>query len=87
MRPADTTPEAWQVFLDSQRRMSPGEKLARVFEHSAFVRSLIMAGLRRRHPDATEPELFLHFARQTLGDELFVKVYGDARDESVSFAH
>jgi hypothetical protein len=87
MRPADTSPEAWEVFLDIQRRMSPGEKLARVFEHSAFVRSLIMAGIRRRHPGATEQEVFLRFARQTLGEELFLKVYGNANDESLSLAH
>jgi hypothetical protein len=84
MRPADTSPEAWEVFLDLQRRMSPGEKLARVFEHSAFVRSLMMAGIRRRHPGASEHEVFLRFARQTLGDDLFTRVY---RDESLSIAH
>ena len=77
MRPADTSPEAWQVFLDIQRRMSPGEKLARVFEHSAFVRSLVMAGIRRRHPNASDREVFLLFARQTLGDDLFRNVYGN----------
>jgi hypothetical protein len=84
MRPADTSPEAWEVLLDVHRRMPPGEKLARVFEHSAFVRSLMMAGIRRRHPDASEREVFLRFARQTLGDDLFMRVYGD---ESVSIAH
>jgi len=77
MRPADTTPEAWEVFLDIQRRMTPGQKLVRVFEHSAFVRSLIFAGIRRRRPDASEREIFLQFAHQTLGDDLFTRVYGN----------
>jgi len=76
MRPADTSPEAWNVYLDANRRMPPGDKLARVFEHSAFVRSLTMAGIRSRHPGATEREVFLRFARQTLGAELFRRVYG-----------
>jgi hypothetical protein len=66
--------------------MTPGEKLARVFEHSAFARSLLMAGIRRRNPNATEREVFLRFARQTLGSELFIRVYGDSlpHDEPIS---
>jgi hypothetical protein len=84
MRPRDTSPEAWEVFLEANRRMSPAEKLTRVFEHSAFVRSLMMAGIRRRHPEASDREVFLRFARQTLGQELFARVYGD---ELVSTAH
>jgi hypothetical protein len=82
MCPADTSPEAWKVFLDIQRRMTPGEKLARVFEHSDFVRSLTMAGIRRRHPGSSEREVFLRFARQTLGEELFGRVYGDSLSDN-----
>jgi hypothetical protein len=77
MCPSDTSPEAWQVFLEIQRRMSPGQRMARAIEHSNFVRSLIKAGIRRRHPEATEREVFLRFAQQTLGDELFRRAYGD----------
>jgi hypothetical protein len=32
MRPADTSPEAWKVFLDLQRKMSPSEKHKAVAE-------------------------------------------------------
>ena len=78
MCPKDTSPEAWKVFLEIQRRMTPGEKLARVLEHSEFARSLVIAGLRRRHPEASEREIFLMFARQKLGPELFEKVYGES---------
>jgi hypothetical protein len=58
--------------------MTPGQKLARVFERSASAKSLVKAGIRRRHPNATEEEVFLRFAREMLGTELFVKVYGDS---------
>ncbi len=78
MRPADTSPEAWQVLLDLERRMTPGQKLASVLEHSRFVRSLVLAGLRRRYPDETERRIFLRYALQTLGPELFEKVYGES---------
>jgi hypothetical protein len=77
MCPADTSPEAWQVFLDLQRKMSPSEKLQRTLEWSDMIRKFAEAGMRQRYPEADERELFLRMARQNLGPELFRKVYGD----------
>jgi hypothetical protein len=85
MRPDDTSPEAWKVYLDIQRRMSPAEKIARAFEWSEVVRRFAEAGLRERYPDADEHEILLRYAKMTLGRELFRKAYGDALpDESTS---
>ena len=78
MRPLDTSPEAWAVFLDIQRRMTPGEKVARVFELSARVKAMAEAGLRHRYPEASDEEIRLRAIRQRLGDELFKKAYGKA---------
>ena len=78
MRPLDTSPEAWAMFLDIQRRMTPGEKIARVFELSALVKAMAVAGLRYRFPEASDEEIRLRAIRQRLGDELFNKAYGDA---------
>jgi hypothetical protein len=77
MRPADTSPEAWRVFLEIQSRMTPAEKMRRALELSHTVRKLGEAGVRQRYPDASGHEIFLRTARLTLGDELFRKVYGD----------
>ena len=77
MCPADTSPEAWKVFLDLQRKMSPSEKLQRTLEWSDLIRRFAEAGMRQRYPDADEREIFLRMARQNLGPELFRKVYGD----------
>jgi hypothetical protein len=77
VRPADTSPEAWKVFLDLQRRMPPGEKLQRAFEYSAAVAGLAEGVLRERYPQAGSREIFLRAARQRLGGELFRKAYGD----------
>jgi hypothetical protein len=77
MRPRDTSPEAWEVFLDLHRRMSPSEKLQRAFEYSNSVRSLAEGVLRHRYPKANDREIFLRAARQRLGTELFRKAYGD----------
>jgi len=77
MCPRDTSPEAWRVFLELQRRMTPSEKLRRVMELSDMVRAFAKAGMRGRYPKADDRELFLRMARQNLGRELFRKVYGD----------
>ena len=57
MCPSDTTPEAWQVFLDLQRRIPPAEKLRRALELSAGLRRAAEAGLRERYPDASDREI------------------------------
>ena len=77
MRPADTSPEAWQVYLGLMERMSPEEKLQRTFEFSTMVRNLAQAMLRSEYPLASEREIFLREARQRLGADLFVKAYGN----------
>jgi len=77
MRPADTSPEAWQVWLELVRKMTPAERLQRALEYSAFVRNLAESTLRREYPNASGREVFLRAARQRLGPELFSRVYGD----------
>ncbi|HYW43808.1 MAG TPA: hypothetical protein VE959_13180 [Bryobacteraceae bacterium] len=77
MRPRDTSPEAWAVFIDLHRKMPVSQKLRQTFEYSALLRAFARAGMRERYPNADERELFLRTARQNLGPELFRKVYGD----------
>ena len=78
MRPRDTSPEAWKVFIDLQRAMPPEVKLQLTLEFSHSVRRLAEAGLRERDPRAYEHEILLRSARMTLGPELFRKAYGEA---------
>jgi hypothetical protein len=77
MRPSDTSPEAWNVWLDLIRKMTPAERLQRAFEYSAFVRNLAESTLRRQHPYASDREIFLRSARQRLGADLFTRIYGN----------
>ena len=77
----DTTPEAWEFYLGLLRKLTPAEKMQRVFEWSEVVRQFHLAGLRERHPGADEREIFLRAARIKLGDELFRKVYGDTLND------
>jgi len=77
MRPDDTSPEAWKVFLDLQTGYSPSQRLQRALDWLEIVRETAAGGLRRLHPQASGHELFLRYARRRLGSELFRKVYGD----------
>jgi hypothetical protein len=75
MRPADTSPEAWQVYLHLIRQMTPGERMERAFQVSARLRAFQEGGLRQKFPQADDHEIFLRIARMRLGDELFDKAY------------
>ena len=77
MRPADTSPEAWKVWVDLMRKISPEVKLQRAIEYTAMVRKLCEAGIRQAHPGAGDREIFLRLAQRQLGGELFEKIFGD----------
>ena len=81
MCPADTTPEAWELYLELQRRMTPEERLRRAFEWSNLVRAFTEAGLRQAYPQASDREIFLRRARLQLGPDLFRRAYGDVLPE------
>ena len=76
MRPADTSPQAWEVLMSLMRRMSPEEKLQRAIELTAAARNLGEAGICQAYPGASKREIFLRVAQRQLGDE-FQKVFGE----------
>ncbi len=74
--PTDTDPDAERVLLDVYRSMSPARKLELVADGWECARALAWAGLRQRHPDAGENELFRRFVELVLGAELAARAYG-----------
>jgi hypothetical protein len=84
MRPADTSAEAWAVLTALQRSMPASEKMQLAFEWSEMIRQFAEAGLREKFPRAGEREIFLRYARQSLGEELFRKVYGNELPDDAS---
>ncbi|MDA0284104.1 MAG: hypothetical protein O3B13_06275 [Planctomycetota bacterium] len=66
----DTSPEALAVQLECLRRMSPHERLEKVFAWSAGLREMAFAAIRRRHPEFDEVEVRLQFIGLTYGREL-----------------
>ena len=55
--------------------MSPAEKLQLVSDATQAVIGLSLAGIRRRHPEASERECFLRFACVVLGRDVARIVY------------
>jgi len=74
----DTTKEANDVQVGIYRRMTPEEKLLRVFGAYETGRRLAMAGLRERFPLLDEAELWKLWAKQHLGEKFYKEVYESA---------
>ena len=72
----DTSPGAEWVLIDLLRQAPSWRRLQLADRMSNFARSLSLAGLRARHPGASEAELRRRFADIHLGPELAAKVYG-----------
>ena len=58
--------------------MSPVQKARTVDGLTRTVLTLAVAGIRRRHPRASERECFLRLAVLTLGGEATLRLYPDA---------
>jgi len=81
MNNSDTSPDARRVVCELYRKMTPARKFELISQAYEFGRSLAMAGIRLRHPDATEEQVREIWARQHLGDELYDQAYGNRENE------
>jgi hypothetical protein len=52
-----------KIYIQTLRKMTPAQRLAKAFELSEFSKQLFTHGLRRRFPDMPEPEF-----RQTIAE-------------------
>jgi len=73
---SDTDPKALKVFIDLQRKMSPGDKIAAVFEMNEMLQLTTEAHERQLHPEASDREIFLRLASHHLDRETMIRVYG-----------
>ena len=72
---ADTSPEAERVQIEIWRRMTPAEKFAVFAALQRDVELLAEAGIRRRHPDATDREVFLRRVALNLDRATMIRVF------------
>lgn len=75
---ADTTADIEQRQVVAWRRLSSVERLRLVSETTRAVMDLSRAGIRRRHPQASERECFLRLAAILLGVDTTRRIYPDA---------
>ena len=76
----DTSPDIEQRQVDAWRRMSPAEKAALVTGLTRAAYTMVWAGVRSRHPDASPREQFLRLAIVVLGPDLATAAYPDAAE-------
>jgi len=74
----DTSLENQRMQVELWRRMSPLEKARAVSGISRSVLELSLAGIRLRHPDASDRECMLRLAVLKLGRRLACQVYPEA---------
>ena len=77
--PADTSPDALRVQFEALRRLTLTQRLALVDDLTKLARGLAIAGIRQRHPEATEARIEELFFEMTLGPELAQRVLADRR--------
>jgi len=78
----DTDPRAEEVQLEILRRMPAERKFQLVEEAIKTSYELGLAGLRRRHPDASREELQRRLMGLLHGEELATRIWGPIPDES-----
>lgn len=74
--PLDTDPDAHRVHIDLMRRAEGWRKLQLADQLHQTLRTLALAGLRARYPNASSEELQRRLADVLLGPALAEEVYG-----------
>jgi len=78
----DTSPEGRRFMIEAYRRMTPTQKLGRVFDLYEFAMGLARADVRRRYPDADDREVRLRAASRFIDPDLMRKAFGwDPREK------
>ena len=74
----DSSTEAERLQVSLWRSMSPAKKAHAVSTLCRATQELSLAGIRHRHPHASERECLLRLAELKLGPDLIRAVYPDA---------
>jgi len=64
-------------------RMTPAQRLEMAASLSISVRTLALAGLRQRHPGASEEELRCRLTVRLYGREAGIRLHGSIPDDAV----
>lgn len=74
---SDTDPETERILVEAARRLTPGERMMRVFDLDRAAELMALAGIRQRHGDGlSEREERLRLAALRLDRKTMVDVFG-----------
>ena len=73
---SDTHPDSDRLVFDRLRAMTPAERFAAFLDLQATAAALAEAGIRLRHPQASEREVFLRRVARSLDAATMRRVYG-----------
>lgn len=72
----DTDPQVERVQIEIWRRMSAADKFGVVLQLNELTQELARQGIRERHPDADEREVFLRLVSTWLDRTTMIRAYG-----------
>ncbi len=73
---SDTDELSQAVWIELQRRRTPGQQITRALEMTQLVRSLFAANLRREYPEITEQEIKRRMVEAYYGAEWAERMFG-----------
>jgi hypothetical protein len=74
---SDTDPDTERILVEVARRLTPGERMMRVFDLNRAAELMALAGIRQRHGDGlSEREEQLRLAALRLDRQTMVDVFG-----------
>lgn len=73
---ADTSPDVAQLLVERWRSMTPIDKFRAVDAANRSVEALSAAGVRQRHPEASDEEVRRRVIALRIGRELSIAAYG-----------
>jgi hypothetical protein len=77
LRPRDTSEEAWEVYLDILRKMTPEQRMMRAFRLTDTMRDVAMSGIRQRHPEYDDSQVRMALLGITMSKEQWRQHFGD----------
>jgi DNA-binding HxlR family transcriptional regulator len=79
----DTSPEADARYHELLRALPPERRLENAMKLSRAVRELAVAGIRQRHPEASEQEVRVRLAVRLYGRAAATRLFGAVPDDAV----
>jgi DNA-binding MarR family transcriptional regulator len=79
----DTSPEASARYHELLRAQSPAARLEQAAALTRAVRQLAEAGIRQRHPAASDAEVRVRLTVRLYGREAAMRLFGDVPDGAV----